>query len=199
MENNEYYLSLFKKRLINRLLSSDDLITLINPKRVDGLEVEDVLVGGDYQITDPDTGLSHVESVQGHIFDFFFVDETITDKSNFVCIEVLPDSYSYPLIQFSLYIYVFVPKEIVRLDSMSVPTYQEMQERKFVGNRVDQMLQAIAPHVTNDDDYGLKRLEPYNRGYITVFVPKNNRFYGKCMRYVGEIAIKEKDACDGNI
>lgn len=196
-KSNEYYLTLLKSKIMSKIGTNDNVILLINPKENDDLDLDDILYGGDFIIN------KEKVSEQGHIFDYNYVNETTTDERVFICIEALPSSYSYPLVDVLLYVHIYVHKRIMKITSKSAinpssPTKNEMSKLGFIGNRCDMLTQAIGKVLNGVKNMpGIGGIRPYDRGYIGIDVP-NSKFYGKCMIFKTKISNVELLDCEDN-
>lgn len=193
--SNEYYLTLFKSRIINKLCNDDMTVKLLAPTPNPRLEIADVLRGGLWKF-----GTNVIEE-QGHIFDYKYVDKTTDETKAFICVEVLPSVFSYPTLDIIMYIHVYIHKSIMRLTTEgapkpSIPTSTEMAKYGFIGNRCDQLTQAIGKLINGATDIGgISEIKPYNRGYIVLDIPNDN-FYGKCMMFNVKISNVEGLNCE---
>lgn len=193
--SNGYYMAKYKNKVRSYLITSDNIIKLINPVVAENLNVEDVLLGGVFQVIDTDTGKTIKVKEQGHIFDYLFVDETTHESKVFICIESVIDSVAYPFLNMILYIYVYVHRDLMRLTSETSPKSSEMYKAGFYGNRADQLTDAIDRMLNGNQTFGIGEVSPADRGYISVSVP-NSSFYGKCMRYKVRVSNEELNNCE---
>lgn len=197
--SNEYYLTLFKSKIINKIISNNVAIKLISPKINKALTLKQVLLGGKYVINI--NGKNETVDEQGHIFDYAYVDGTTEDEKVFVCVETVPTNYSYPIIDINLCIYVYVHKTMMRLSSsanevVTTPTQKEMNALGYIGNRCDQLIQVIGEIMNGCNNIGgISTIKPYSRNYINVSIPNKN-LYGKVMLYSVKISDVEKLECD---
>lgn len=181
---NLYYAASYKNKIINLLLKNQNFIRLVNPVPCphDELDIVDVLLGGEWIIN----GEAYKE--QGHIFDYNFVNDTITDKKTFTFIETDIDTVREDIFtDFNLYVCIFTEKELVRITDTSTPTVQEIKEMGyFVGNRANRIdvLCDIVDRTLNGSSEleGIGRIRPCPMDYMTIFCPSNN-YYGKCLKY----------------
>lgn len=186
-KTNEYYLSLFKEKIVQLICSDEVAVKLINPVRNKYLDLEDVLLGGTFNVD------GQIIKEQGYIFDYKYVSETVVDEKTFICVEAFPISYTYPLIDVILYVHIYVHKGVMVLTSKesanpSSPTRNEMYELGYIGNRCDQLTQVIGRLLNGSNKIGgVTDIHPYERGYITLDVPNYN-FYGKCMSFKVKIS-----------
>lgn len=182
MSQNLYYIGRYKDKIISLLLNSDDVITLINPETDERFEVEDVLLGDTFEIYNKKGELERI-NLQGHIFNYLFVPGTTTEEKVFICIEALIDSVDNTYFNnFSMFIHVYSPKRLVRLDRYSTPTSLEMKKLGFSGNRVDMLCDAIDRLLNGNETFGIGEVTPSNTNPLTLSLP-NDKFYGKCLKY----------------
>lgn len=154
----------------------------------------DVLRGGEWVVNG-----EKIEE-QGHIFDYLYIDKTVTTAKVFICVEVLPVSYRFPMIDLVLYIHIFVHKSLMRLSNdysptLSNPTITEMNQLGYIGNRLDQLVDVISEMMNGNKKFGIQNLKPYDRGYISLDIP-NESLYGKCLMYKAQINNTEIDNCE---
>lgn len=155
-KSNEYYLALYKQRLRDCILDSEEIRLLLSS---DGA---------------PD-------KASGHIYDYLAADASSADLPPSICIEALPDKADYPFLHIHLYLYLSVPKTELALGASTHPALSEMEQRGYMGNRLDQLSDAIGRILNGSSRFGLTPLSP-GEEYITLFTP-NDSLYGKCMKY----------------
>lgn len=181
---NLYSSSEYKNKIINLLLRNQDFIKLVNPSesKCDELDIIDIMIGGEWIIN----GKKYEE--QGHIFDYNFVNETVTDEKTFIFVETDIDTVRQNIFtDFNLYVFMFTSKSLVRLNSRSVPTVAQIKNMGYFastyGNRID-ILCDIVDRILNGTDklIGLGDVEPAPRNYVTLYCPNSN-YYGKCLKY----------------
>jgi hypothetical protein len=181
---NLYYEALYKNKIINLLLRNKNLIKLINPapSECDDLDIIEVLLGGEWNIN----GKRYKE--QGHIFDYDFVKDTITEEKTFIFVETDIDTIrDNMLVDFNLYVCIFTSKELVRLSSQTSPTVDEVKKMgcfaSTYANRID-VLCDVVDRILNGSDKipGIGDVKPAPRGYVTRYCP-NRKYYGKCLKY----------------
>ena len=182
--NNIYYSASYKNKIINLLLKNEDFIKLINPtpSECEDLDIVDVLVGGEWIID----GQKWKE--QGHIFDYDFVDDTTTQEKTFVFVETDIEQINKNIFtDFTLYICVFTPKNLVRLNSSTVPTVKEVKDMgyfaKATANRIDTLGQIIDKTINgNEQIVGIGTVTPVPRSHWKRYSP-NSKYYGRCLAY----------------
>lgn len=183
--NNIYVSSSYKHKIINLLLKSKDFIKLISPKESNcpNLDTVDVLLGGEWIID----GKKWVE--QGYVFDHDFVNDSITDKKTFVFVDTdIPSIDKNMFLDFSLYVFVFTDKDLVKLTTCSSPTAKEAQDMGYFstgtyGNRIDILCDCIDRILNGTDELaGIGDVQPAARNYLTTYRP-NAQYYGKCLHY----------------
>lgn len=196
-KSNEYYLTLIKSKIIGRLCTNENVVKLIAPKENDDLDLDDILLGGEWMIN----GKQIKE--QGYIFDYNYVDDTITDSRVSICVETLPGAFHFPTIDVMIFIHIYVHKDIMKLTSESsikpsVPTKNEMNNLGFIGNRCDQLTQVIGKMLNGVSNIGgITEIKPRDNGYIGLDIP-NKEFYGKCMVFKAKISDVEQLNCENN-
>lgn len=180
-----YCLSQYKNKVINLLLKNDNFISLINPTPSDCeyLDIVDVLIGGEWIFN----GKKYKE--QGYIFDHNFVDDTVVEKKTFVFVEATVESIKQNiLMDFSLYVYLFTAKDLVRLSSATVPSVKDVKKMGcFAGgtyaNRIDALSEVIDGVLNGYDKLqSLGEITPASRNFATPYSPKSD-YYGKCLKY----------------
>lgn len=194
---NLYYAAEYKNKIINLLLKNKDLIKLINPtpSKCDELDIIDVLIGGEWVIN----GTRYKE--QGHIFDYDFVKDTTTDQRTFIFVETTIDYVSQNLFtDFDLYIFIFTPKEFVRLSNSTSPTVQEVKKMGYFAstyaNRIDVMCDIVDRTLNgNEKIKGIGLVKPAERGHIVLYEP-SPKYYGKRLRYHITNLNESEDFCE---
>lgn len=183
MGKNLYYIGRYKENIISLLLNSDNVIALINPTTDARFEIEDILLGGTFDVYNEQDKKERIE-LQGHIFNYLFVPDTTTEERVFICIDTFIDSIdnSTYFNNFSMLINVYSPKEMVRLNKYSVPTSSEMKAMGFSGNRVDMLCDAIDRVLNGNKTFGIGEVSLASRNPITLSLP-NDKYYGKCLKY----------------
>lgn len=191
---NLYYAGRYKDKILSLLINSDSVVKLINPTMDERFELDEILLGGAYFVYNSEHKKEKVV-LQGHMFDSLFVPDTTSEQKVFVCVETLVNSVEQGVFNnFSLFINVYVPKSLVRLDGYSSPRRTEMMKLGFSGNRVDMLCDAIDEKLNGNDKFGIGDVEPAPHNFLTLSVP-NNEFYGKCLHYTVKNYI-DKDKCD---
>lgn len=175
----------YKRKIINLLLENDDFIKFMNPEPslCDALDIIDVLTGGVWILD----GKKYEE--KGQIFDYQFVDDTVSDEKNYLFIETAVDYVRDNMfLDFSLYICVFSHKNIIRLTDASSPTAKEARDMGYCassinGNRVDILCDIVDTIVNGTNKLpSLGEIQPSNRDFVSIYTP-NADFYGKCLKY----------------
>lgn len=128
--------------------------------------------------------------LQGHVFDYNFVDETVTQEKTFVFVETDIDViHNNIFTDFNLYVCIFTSKNLVRLNCMSVPTAKQVKDMGFFstdryGNRVDALCDCVDGILNGSSKIrSIGRVIPAPRNHMTIYSP-NNKYYGKCLKYV---------------
>lgn len=180
-----------KKIIIDLLLKSDMVRKLINPQPNDLLDETEILLGGDWVID------GDIVSEQGHIFDYNFVDDTITDSKVFIFVETdIPTmTNSNRFAEFNLYVSIFADKSLIRLSQTSCPTKQEMKNIGFEGNRIDILCGVVDDLLNGRDVKGVGNLQPATMGFVKMYQP-NKQFYGKVLTYKVKGFNDGGDRCD---
>ena len=182
--SNLYFASDYKNTIINLLINNNDFVKLINPKESEcsKIKIRDVLLGGSWFID----GKKYEE--QGHVFDYNFVDDTITDEKTFVFVETDIDTVRQNIYtDFNLYVCIFTYKSLVRITDSTTPSINDVEEIGYnvgyYGNRVD-ILCDIVDNILNGNEKirGIGTVKPAPRNYVSMYCP-NQKYYGKCLKY----------------
>lgn len=182
--SNLYSSAKYKNKIVNLLLRDKNLITLISPSpsKCEDLDIIDVLVGGEWIIN----GVKYKE--QGHVFDYDFVDETVTQEKTFIFVETDVDTVRNNIFtDFNLYLCVFTSKGMVRLSDKTAPTVEQVKKMgcfaETYANRIDTLCDVIDKIINGTNKLeGIGEVAPAPRGYITMYSPNKN-YYGKCLKY----------------
>lgn len=182
--SNLYFSAKYKNKIINLLLKNKDFIKLVNPTPNECAEIDiiDVLIGGQWIIN----GKKYEE--QGHIFDYNFVDDTITQEKTFVFIETDIDSIRDNIFtDFNLYVCIFTSKNLVRLTAHSIPTINQVKNMGYFastyGNRIDILCDVVDKTLNGTDKIkGIGNVQAASRNYVSMYLP-NSKYYGKCLKY----------------
>lgn len=195
--SNLYNIANYKNKIILLLLKNKDFIKLINPSpsKCEDLDIIDVLLGGEWIIN----GKKYEE--QGQIFDYNFVDDTITEEKTFIFVETDIDYIRNNMfVDFNLYVCIFTAKKLVRLSDISKPSVKEVKNMGYFagtnGNRIDILCDIVDKTISGNNRIpGIGTVKPYERGYVKQYCP-NNKFYGKCLHYtVSNYLDNESDNC----
>ena len=180
-----------KKIIIDLLLESDMVRKLINPQPNDLLDETEILLGGDWVID------GDIVSEQGHIFDYNFVDDTITETKVFMFVETdIPTMTNRNMLaEFNLYVSIFADKSLIRLSQASSPTKQEMKNLGYEGNRIDILCGVVDNLLNGKDVKGVGNLQPATMGFVKMYQP-NKQFYGKVLTYKVKGFNNGGDRCD---
>lgn len=193
-KSNLYYSGRYKDKILSLLINSDDVVKLINPTMDKRFELDEILLGGTYFVYNAKHEKEKVV-LQGHLFDSIFVPDTTDEQKVFICIETLINSIERGIFNaFSLFIHVYVSKDLVRLDGNSTPRHAEMMKLGFSGNRVDMLCDAIDRKLNGNSSFGIGDVEPSSRNFLTLSIP-NDKFYGKCLQYTVKNYI-DTENCD---
>ena len=175
-----------KKIIIDLLLKNDMVKKLINPTLHDDLDEKEILLGGEWVID------GKVVTEQGHIFDYNFVDDTITDAKVFIFVETDINNVYNDFANFNLYVSVFADKSLIRLSQESTPTKQEMKNEGYEGNRIDILCGVIDELLNGKDIQDVGNIKPAIMGYMKVYQP-SRQFYGKVLTYTVRYDIMEAE------
>lgn len=176
--SNLYFSGEYKEKIINLLIKNKEVVKLINPDLSNpDLDLNDVLIGGEWIIN------GQRVSEQGHIFDYNFVDDTITQTKVFIFVETVVDSIKQSTFtDFGLYICIFAHKSLIRLSSQTTPTKNEMKKGGYCGNRIDCLCDAVDRMLNGNSSFGLGKVVPTSRNHMEPYQPSKN-FYGKVLQY----------------
>lgn len=183
--SNLYVASKYKSDIINLLYKSDNFIKLIapTPSKCPSLDIIDVLNGGKWIID----GKEWKE--QGYVFDYDFVNDTITETKTFVFVETDIDTIRDNIFtDFNLYVFIFTSKDLVRLNKTTSPTAKEVKDMGFFastthGNRIDALCDCVDRILNGSSRIkGIGDIKPAPRNHMTIYIPNNN-YYGKCLKY----------------
>lgn len=183
--SNLYASEEYKNRVINLLYRNDDFITLINPKpsQCPDLDIIDVLNGGTWFIN----GKKWEE--QGHVFDYNFIDDTVTQEKTFVFVDTdITRIRNNMFTDFNLYIFIFTAKSLVRLNTSSIPTAKQVKDMGYFasathGNRIGVLCDCIDRILNGSNKFksiGDVKADPSS--HMTFYSPNSN-YYGKCLKY----------------
>lgn len=175
--------SRYKNKIINLFLNDPFIVRLINPKPSECPDMDsiDVLLGRDLIVGDKKW------SEPGHIFDYDFVDDTITQEKTFLFVDIDVDSVERTMFAgFDLSVYVLTSKSLVRLNDSTTPTVEEVEQNGYFagryGNRVDTLCAAVDRLLNGNSDFGIGDVTPAPQGYYVPYCP-NSHFYGKRLKY----------------
>lgn len=165
---------------------------VINPTAKEQIDIEDVLLGGTWNINGEEI------SEQGHIFDYNFVDDTISDTRTYIFVETDIDTIVDSMFSmFNLYVCIFSHKTLVRLSDKTTPTLQDVIKDGYYGNRVDVLCDAVDRLLNGNKTFGIGKVNPASRGHLTLYSP-NNKYYGKCLKYTVNNYNEGYDSCENN-
>ena len=194
-DKNLYYLARYKKNIVSLLINSAPIVDLIAPDIDDRVELDDNLLGGEFEVPKRNgDGTDHL-NIQGHIFDYIFTPETSDESDVFICIEALVNAVDDVFFNDCvLFVHIYVPKKRVRLTSKSNPTQSKMIKAGFIGNRVDMLCDAVDRLLNGNKEIGIGEVRPVARNAVTLSIP-NTTYYGKCLTYNVKNYIEENE-CD---
>lgn len=124
----------------------------------------------------------------GQIFDYNFVEDTVTKEKSFVFVETDIDNVTQNIFtNFNLYICVFTTKGQIRITDKTSPTLKQIKDMGYstgtYANRIDVLCDIIDRTINETDKIsGIGDVRPADRGYCTIYLP-NHKFYGKCLKY----------------
>lgn len=191
---NLYTASSYKNKIISLLLRNKNFIKFINPEKITGLSTQKVMLGGEYTVN------GQLLKVQGHIFDYNFVDDTTVQEKTFVFVETDINNITNNIFtNFNLYVCIFTSKNLVRITDNTVPTINDVEElgynAGFFGNRIDILCDIVDRELNGTDKLkGIGDVEPAPRGYLSIYTP-NSKFYGKCLKYTVKNYNEGGDEC----
>lgn len=183
--SNLYCAAEYTSNIINLMLKDKNLITLINPNpsECENIDIIDVLLGGTWHID----GKEYKE--QGHIFDYNFVDETVTQEKTFIFVDTNIDSIANnTFTDFILYVAIFTDKSLVRINSSSTPTATQLQDMGYYstgqrGNRIFALCDCVDNILNGCNKLKtLGEITPYPRNHMSNYFP-NNKYWGKMLIY----------------
>ena len=195
--SNYSYIIEYKQKIINMLLKDANLVKLINPKPNANVDIVDVLLGGSWIVNG-----KKVEE-QGHIFDYNFVDETISDEKTFMFIETdieyMKNSF---FTDFNIYVYIFSSKNLIKLTNSSVPTVSDVRAMGYnvsrYANRIDIMVDIVDKILCgNHKIQGIGVVKPAERWPCAVYYP-STKYYGKCLKYHITNLYESGEHCEDN-
>lgn len=183
--SNLYVSSEYKNKIINLLLNNKNFIKLINPTESEHEDIDtvDVLLGGSWIID----GKKYTE--QGYVFDYNFVNEATTEKKTFVFVETDIDTIRDNIFtDFNLYVAIFTDKDLVRLDTTTIPTAKQVKGMGYYAtskraNRIDALCDCVDRVLNGTDKLkGLGDVKPASRNHMQLYLP-NAQYYGKILKY----------------
>lgn len=130
--SNLYAAEEYKNEIINLLCQNQNFIKLINPK----------------------------SNPCEYIFDYDFTDDALAEEKTFVFVDTDIDTIRDNLFtDFTLCVYVFTSKNLVRLNSSSAPTTKEVKDMGYFsadtwGNRIGALCECIDRIQTEVTCYG---------------------------------------------
>lgn len=166
----------------------------VQDSKCEYLDDIEILLGGEWIYN----GIKYTES--GQIFDYNFVEETITTEKTFAFVETDIDNVSKNFFtNFNLYVCIFTTKNLVRITDKSVPTITQVKDMGYFtstfANRIDILCDIVDRTLNGSNKIeGLGEVRPADRGYCTIYYP-NSKFYGKCLKYK-IMNYNEDDSCD---
>ena len=190
-----YLTANFKRKLINTLVSNEDIITIISPEIKYGLDVEDILRGGTFDVIVG--GKKQREILQGYILDYYYAaSDTTVENKLFICIETNVATVEKGILATLVAdIWIFTPKTNVTLSEYTTPNNSDINGIGYIGNRIDVCVQMIENFLKGSEEYGLGRVLPSERGYMSMSAP-NTLYYGKKLSFtVTGYSPREADNC----
>ena len=159
--SNLYAAEEYKNEIINLLCQSQNFIKLINP----------------------------TSDLYKYVFDYDFTDDALAEEKTFVFVDTNIDTIRDNMFtDFTLCVYVFTNKNLVRLNSSSVPTPKEVKDMGYFsadtrGNRIGALCECI-DRILNGSNllWGIGDLRPAAENHLSAYAPNTN-YYGKCLKY----------------
>lgn len=154
----------------------------ISDSKCEYLDEIDILLGGEWIYE----GRKYEE--EGQIFDYNFVEDTITREKTFVFVETDIDNITHNIFtNFNLYICVFTTKGQVRITDKTSPTVKQIKDMGYItstyANRIDVLCDIIDKTLNGTSKInGIGNVCPADRGYCSIYLP-SHKFYGKCLKY----------------
>ena len=144
----------YKNKIMQLLISNENYRKLLSPEKskCEELDEVDVIRGGEWIINEKKW------TEQGHVFDHDFVDDAIKEKKVFTFVDANISSITNNMfIDFDLYIFPFVDKDLIRLSEYSSPTAKEVKNMGYYAtstyaNRIDAMCECIESIMSNTDE-----------------------------------------------
>ena len=192
-----YLIANFKRKLRNTLASSDDIVTIISPTEDARFDIDQILLGGTYEVYNSSTGKNEKVVLQAYIPDFYYVPDTIVENKLFICIESFVDTITDNIMsEFFIDVWVFTQKTNVILTEYTVPKSSEVNTLGYMGNRIDVACAMIENLFKGSEKYGLGIIRANPRSFITVGSP-TTEYYGKKMRFTvnGYVPLESGDVC----
>lgn len=181
MNNPLVSLGLIKKVVGNILMTNDDVSELVMPCLDDDeYSFEDNWFGS--KIGENIYGQLKDNRLLGHCKDTPYMDETITDTRSLILMETYP-SISTSIIDYTLVINVVCHRDVVNMDDN---VKSELEQRGYVGNRVDMICQAINKALTDEsvvNKFGIGKMSLDTRASQGQSFKPNTNFYGRTFVY----------------
>ena len=155
---NQYFAAKYKHEVVQLLSGDHDFMKLLNAEHADDC-----------------------------IFDYDFTDETTADEKTFVVVDIGVEEIRKEIFtDFSLYLYIFTSKNLVRLSDTSVPTAEQAFEMGYVAdtsaNRIDVLCEAADRILCGTELAGIGNVIPAAKDHLCAYRP-NPKYYGKCLKY----------------
>lgn len=179
------------------MLKNRNFVTVMNPisdSKCEYLDDIDILLGGEWIYN----GRKYEET--GQIYDYNFVEDTVTKEKTFVFVETDIDNVTQNMFtNFNLYVCIFTTKGQVRITDHSSPTVKQIRDMGYItgvyANRIDVLCDIIDGILNGTDKInGIGNVRPADRGYCTIYLP-SHKFYGKCLKYK-IMNYSEDEACE---
>ena len=181
MNNPLVSLGLIKKVVGNILMTNDDVSELVMPYLDDDeYSFEDNWFGS--KIGKNIHGQLKDNRLLGHCKDIPYMDETITDTRSLILMETYPN-ISTSIIDYTLVINVVCHRDVVDMDD---DVKLELEQRGYVGNRVDMICQAINKALTDEsvvNKFGIGKMSLDTRVSQGQSFKPNTNFYGRTFVY----------------
>jgi hypothetical protein len=187
-----YWAGEYKSKIIKLIIKSDETIKLMNPQLDERFDIQDILLGGKFEIDGSQVLL------QGYVFDYYFVPSTIIESKVFICVETEVKNISDDtLSEFSLIVNVFTEKDNVAVNEGTIPTKTEMSQLGYAGNRIDMLCQSIEKILRGRKDFGIGKVKRNPLNYSTISAPTID-YYGRSLRYIVKNYTKDSGDNCGN-
>jgi hypothetical protein len=175
-----YELGSYKEKIEKMFVTNPDIVDLTMPILDDSrFEIGDNFLGGEFQYKDTNSGAIENVTLIGHYFDVPFVYSSITDVRNLICIDTsISRADGETIKEITVSIEVICNKDNIKLSSADKLKYLN----KYVGNRLDMIVEAIGLQLNSSRKFGLGRLKPSSRNPVRSYFP-SEKYFGKILTY----------------